>query len=1195
MKRGLLTYAILLFTLITHGQDEIWMRPNKGQWHPNVSYKIEIPGGQMFLETDGFTYSFNNLGDHYEHAHEDNLEERLENPVHGHAVKVKFLNANPTVTFKELNPSRFYENYLYGQDTSKWVKKSRAYTEIDYVELYDSIDMRVYEANNSLKYDLIVKPGAELNDLRIRYDGQTDLSIVNEELVITTPLGTVTEGKPSVYQYIAGVKVKVDCYYTLEDNIMSFTFPFGYDTESTLYIDPALTFSTFTGSTADNWGMTACPDSDKQLIAGGIVFGTGYPTSPGAFDDTYDDDFDPFTRVIDIGLTKFNASGTDIVFSTYIGGEGSETPHSLIVNDANELYIMGATSSSDFPIGPSPYQGTFAGGTALSDVDGIDFTVGTDIFVLKLSPDGSTLLGGTYIGGSANDGISEAGVAPGTFTIAYNYGDQLRGEIMVDDASNVYVSSTTRSSDFPIEGGFDATLNGAQDAVIFKLNSNLNNLLWSTYLGGSGLETGNSVQLSSTGDIFIAGGTTSADMPNMDGGLHSSYHGGSVDGYLMRFPAPLYDAPNGTFLGTAEYDQAYMVQLDPDDNVYAYGNSNGDYEILGGVYENPGSGQFIHKLSNDLSTSIWSTVFGAGTGISEISPTAFLVSDCYEIYIAGWGGTINNSLDTPASGSTTLGFPVTPDAYQATTSGSNFYLAVFTADMAALKYATFMGNTDFLRDHVDGGTSRFDKSGSIYHAVCAACGGVDSGFPTTPGAYSPTNPAANCNMAAFQFDLAKIEAVLSTGEPVICIPDPVTFDNASENGDTYFWDFGDGVGTSDEFEPTYFYETPGDYTVMLIVTDSEGCFLPDTAYIDVTIALFEGEAGSLEDTICPGTTVQLFAIGGDTYSWGPADLFEDPSLAEPIVTITEATTFTVTIESICGTSEVDVTVEVYDIDAFAGPDTAICIGGTAELFASGGQSYSWSPPDEVDDPTAETTSASPSITKYFSVVITTEEGCIVEDSTRVFVDLGLPFPTVTGPNKICLGDTTRITAGGASSYSWLPDYNISDVNLYNPLVWPAVDTTYKVSFTNACGTVYDSIFIEVVEVIGDISPDTTICPGDTVSLWATGGVEYKWTPRSFLSTPNNASTIAFPAYDITYEVRITDEIGCTTSLSTIVSLFESPRIEVSPEIYAILGDTIPIWAEAEGSITWSPPYNIGCITCTETYVFLSMKRITRLQ
>lgn len=1148
------------------------MRPNRGQWHENVSYKIDIPGGDMYLEKKGFTYAFSSTGEYYEHGHghSHDHESGEEAPTYRlHAVKTTFLGANTEPVFEELDESPFYENYFLGNDPTKWVTHSHAFSEIQYHELYDGIDLRLYQGNGTLKYDVILSPGSDASSFRVKYEGQEKMEIVDGALIITTSLGTIREEKPFAYQESAGLKFRVECEYALEGDEMTFVFPKGYDSTKTLIIDPELNFSTFTGSTSDNWGMTACPDVDGKSIGAGIVFGSGYPLSPGAFDSDFGGVAGSDT---DVGLTKFNDDGSGIVFSTYIGGGRTETPHSLIVNSANEIYMMGATSSSDFPVGGSPYQGTnnLGGGTTVSGI--ISFSPGADLYVIKLSATGDALLGGTYLGGSGRDGISADGVTD------YNYGDELRGEVYVDDASNVYITSTTASTDFPIVGGFDATLGGGKDAIVAKFNSNLSNLLWSTFLGGSGFESGNSVKVSPSGDIFVAGGTTSMDFPNTAGTINSSYQGGSVDGYVMKFPAPTYASPTGTYLGTNDYDQAYFVDLDLDEFVYVYGNSSGAYDTDGPNYINPNSGQFIHKMSNDLGTTEWASVFGASSGVAEISPTAFLVSDCYEIYIAGWGGNTN---DPP--GSTTDGFPTTADAYQTVTSGNNFYLAVFDTDMANLKYGTYMGSPLSGGDHVDGGTSRFDKNGTIYHAVCAACGSNE--WPTTPGAFSEESGYSNCNMAVFQFELAQIDAALSTGVPVICIPDPVLFENDSENGDTYFWDFGDGVGTSTEFEPTYYYEEPGIYTVMLIVSDAAGCYEPDTAWIEVEIQLFEGEAGALSDTICPGTSVQLFAIGGDTYTWGPPEDLDDPYTSDPIATIDEETTFTVTIEGVCGTTELEVTVYVYGTDAVAEGDTAICVGGEAVLSASGGDTYLWSPPEDADDPTSDSPTVSPPLTTYYVVEITTEEGCLIYDTVKVHVDHDIPYPSLIDTVNICKGDSIRITAGGATDYLWEPDYNISDPTIYNPFVYPDVDTTYNVTFTNACGSSYDNVRVNVIVIDGHASPDTTICPGGSAYLWATGGEYYKWYPPGYLSETDQPNTVSTPPHDMTYYVYISDEFGCVDTASVNVELYDPPEIKVSPAAYPVVGDTITIWAEAEGSIVWTPPYNIECTICPTTIVY----------
>jgi len=1161
-------FFILIFCISSiYAQDEIWMRPNRGQWHENISYKIGIPSGQLYLEKQGFTYDFSDVQSHYEHGH-GHMDEP--ESIHHHVVKTTFVGAQ-IPSYQEVNPSPFYENYFLTNDQNSWVSNSRAFTEVVYQNLYDKIDLRLYGNRQTLKYDIIVAQGGNPADFKVMYAGQDKLELIEGELVIATSFGTITEGKPVAYQIIGGIKRKVKCEYALDGNQMSFAFPEGYNDAYELIIDPELKFSTFTGASSDNWGMTSCPDIDGNLIGGGVVFGSGYPTTPGALDVAYNG------GDVDLGITKFTEDGSSLIYSTFIGGNGSETPHSIIVNSANDLYIMGATSSTNFPVGGSAYQPTNnLGGGAI--IDGINFLAGADIFVIKLSAAGNVMLGGTYLGGNGFDGISEDGY------VVHNYGDQLRGEVYVDDASNVYIASTTTSSNFPIVGGFDGTLGGTKDAIAAKFNSNLTNLLWSSYVGGTGDESGNSIKVSATGDIFMVGGTTSTNFPNTTGNIHTAYMGGTVDGYLIKFTAPAYTA-EATYLGTNDYDQAYLVELDIDNFVYVYGQSSGPYQTDGPNYINPNSGQFIHKISNDLGTTEWSSVFGAGSGVAEISPTAFLVSDCYEIYIAGWGGETNFAV-----GSTTSGFPTTPDAYQNITSGNNFYLAVFTADMAGLKYATFMGDPSSDGDHVDGGTSRFDKSGTIYHAVCAACYSSGGVFPTTPGVFAPLKGPTNCNMAVFMFELAKIEAILSTGAPVICIPDPVLFENTSLYGDEYLWIFGDGE-TSTEFEPTHFYEEPGVYEVMLIVSDAAGCYTPDTAYLEVTIALFEGEAGTLSDTICPGTSVQLYAIGGDSYLWGPPEFMDDPSSSDPIATIDEETTFTVTIESVCGFTEVEVTVYVYSVDGSAGLDTAICVGGEAQLSASGGDIFEWTPPEDLDDPTSADPIASPSITTYYYVSITTEEGCLIEDTVRVIVDLDIPYPTLIDEVTICKGDSIRITAGGATDYLWTPDYNISDPTSYNPFVYPDITTDYSVVFTNACGSSYDTVTVNVVVVDGQVSPDTTICPRESAFLWASGGETYQWDPGAYLSNRTGSSTISTPLHDMTYSVTITDEFGCSTIEYVNVYLFDLPSIDVSAGAYPIVGDTINIWAEADGSIEWTPPYNITCTTCPSTTVYPQLETV----
>jgi hypothetical protein len=382
----------------------------------------------------------------------------------------------------------------------------------------------------------------------------------------------------------------------------------------------------------------------------------------------------------DAAITKFNSTGSELIYSTYLGGSGNEAPHSLVSDENANLYVMGVTGSSNYPIVAGCYDVSFNGGPAIAENE-LGYN-GADLFVSRFNASGSVLIGSTFVGGAGTDGINSD-------ALNYNYGDPFRGEIIVNKGF-VYVSSTTRSSDFPIKGAAQGSLNGIQDAVIFRMNSALTSLSWSTYFGGSGLETGNSIQLASNGSVFVAGGTTSSSLPFFSG-EDLTFNGGISDGYVVKIQGETSVLMAGTYMGMSEYDQAYFVQLDPNDNVYVYGQTESSWPISPGLYGNPNSGQFIRKYNNTLTTVEWTTLIGAGSGHPEISPTAFLVSDCYDIYLSGWGGTINSTNGNQARYSSTNGLTTTSGAHQTTTNGSNFYIAVLDKDADLIPFLFEVG------------------------------------------------------------------------------------------------------------------------------------------------------------------------------------------------------------------------------------------------------------------------------------------------------------------------------------------------------------------------------------------------------------------------------------------------------------------------------------------------------------------------
>ena len=820
---------------------EIRFIENKNQWEPQVEFKLEFSAGNLFLEKDKFTYVFldeNDLAEfyHLKHAGKKASKSLHDIVIDGDAFKVNFVGASTSATTEGLEKFSDYKNYFLGNDRSKWASEVWSYQQVKYTELYDDIDMLVYGANGSLKYEFLVRPNADPADIRMEYEGLKYIELRNGKLHLETTVNEIVEQAPYSYQIKNGLKVEVPSRFILieETNTVYFDFPESYDPAFPLVIDPTLIFSTYTGSTADNWGYTATFDSSGFLYGGGIVFsGPGYPLSTNPFQMNFGGgNPGPFGYPCDIGITKYTPDGTNIVFSTYFGGSGNETPNSLIVNSNEELVVFGVTSSNNFPTHANGFDQTFAGGPLDLVNNVIEFTSGTDIYVTKFSSNGQTLAGGTYIGGIGRDGMNIAN------NLYWNYGDHAKGEVIVDDSNNVYVASSTWSGDFPVTpGALQTTLLGNQDGVVFKMDPDLTSMTWCTFLGGSTDDAAYSIILDDLDNIYATGSTSSSDYPGTTGGLNPSY-GGVVDGFVTLIANDGSSIIQSTYLGTTLYDQAFEIDKDFNGDIYIYGQSLGFYPVTPAtVYNNPNGKQFLHKLNSALTSTFFSTTFGSGSGMINLVPTALLVDKCQNIYISGWGGEVNQNNGTGSLLGTTQNMPITSNAFQSSTDGSDFYFMVLGKDADTLLYATYFGGNGS-DEHVDGGTSRFDEEGIIYQAVCAGCGG-NSLFPTTPGAWSTTNNSGNCNLGTLkmEFRLAGVSVQITPNSYSGCVPLTIDFDAPTENATNIIWDFGDNT-TSTDSTPTHTYDTAGVYQVMVIAFDTTTLCLEgrvDTGYGTVTV------------------------------------------------------------------------------------------------------------------------------------------------------------------------------------------------------------------------------------------------------------------------------------------------------------------------------------------------------------------------
>jgi CHU_C Type IX secretion signal domain/PKD domain len=919
--------ALFLFPLVAWAQ--LKFVENKNQWAAGVDFQARVPGGDLMVSSKGFSIYLIDQ-ERLEHDHlnkhmqidESNARSHDE-PMQGHYFQINFLGGQPSRAVPT-NALEGYYNFFLGTDSCRWVSHAMAYAEITYPEIYSGIDVKVASLGRNLKYDFVVQAGADATQIQLDYCGLNGLEKAAGRLNLKTALGTLTEQKPVSYQIINNQRVPVASEFLLNGSVVEFLFPEGYDECFDLIIDPLLIFSTYSGSLADNWGSTATPGEHGTVYSSGVtnhwinttIEAKPFPATPGAFQTAYGGNFD-------IGIIKYDSAGTRFLYASYLGGNNNETPHSLVVDKStNDLLVLGTTSSSNYPTTTGAFDRTFGFGQG-QDTNVISYGNGSDIVITRIRPDGSHLIASTFVGGNLNDGLN---IHPTQGSeLVRNYGDEMRGDIITDAAGNVFIASVTTSTNFPVTAGFGNTYHGgASDAVVMKLTPNLSGILWSAFLGGFGFDAAYSIKFDADQNIVVAGGTTSFNFP-VTPGAYQTVFGGITDGWIARIAADGSQILQATFTGTIAFDQVYFIDLNATGEVFCYGQTAGAMPVTAGVYNNANSGQFLQKFTSDLSTLGFSTVFGSGIGIPNISPTAFLVNECDNIFMSGWGGDVNrfgNDFNVADYWfSTTENMPVTADALQQTTHGSDFYFMVLSSDASELVYATYLGGS-VSKTHVDGGTSRFDKFGIVYHAVCAGCaagndtGGPTSDFPTTPGSKSRVNASKNCNNAAFKFDLSSLHARFRTNNVAFtipdfdraCYPDTIRFQNFSIGGETYEWNFGDGTSIikpkSDTASLLHQYQAEGIYTVRLIAQDDNTCSVADTIkrvvnYFKDVIEIGEGAV------LCEGESFQLRASGGTDYRWTTDNNSFQSTMASPTVLPEDSTVYYITVTDSDGCVKMD--------------------------------------------------------------------------------------------------------------------------------------------------------------------------------------------------------------------------------------------------------------------------------------------------
>jgi len=548
-------------------------------------------------------------------------------------------------------------------------------------------------------------------------------------------------------------------------------------------------------------------------------------------------------------ISKFNASGSELISHTYIGGKGNDFPHSMIVNDNNELYMLGSSNSYDYPTTLNAIQRQNGGelaGRLISDYE-------SDIVVSVMNNDFSQLLHSTYYGAEGTDGqnyLSQSDIFPKPINNSgtklnlnfVNYGDEYKGEIVLDKQGNVYISSMSSSKNFPTKNGFQNNkpisstgVDTLQAGVVLKLNPSLTNTLWASYLTGPNHDAAYGIKVGASGDLYVSG-CISNGHTFVTPDSHKGAGGGNdglfeLDGYVAKIN------PNGSsidqlrLIGTTGHDQVFFVQIGPNDGVYVMGQTDKSNEINVspiGTYKGKSGGMFIRKYAADLSNDEFTSTFG------KISPTAFLVDDCQKIFAVGHSGYYNtfniadfdtlNAVDEKSS--------------------AGFYMIALEKDAREIAFGSLYGG---LYDHVDGGTSRFDSRSKIYQSICA-----DTRNLGTIGAYSASSKAPSgvendkkgLDFSSFVVKM-NLDISRAIADPVDlnipnqgCAPFRLDVSNPADvnNPDLFFdWNFGDGTQLLDVYEPFHNYNNAGDYDITYVFTDSSKCIPHDTLSFTIDI------------------------------------------------------------------------------------------------------------------------------------------------------------------------------------------------------------------------------------------------------------------------------------------------------------------------------------------------------------------------
>jgi hypothetical protein len=666
-----------------YGQVPMAFELNRGQTDAAVNFLSRGQGYALFL-TPG----------------EAVLSWRTPAPGQSSVVRMRIAGADLQAHASGVDALPTVSNYFNGGDPAHWHTGIPNYARVRYKGVYPGIDLVYYGNQQQLEYDFVVAPGADPRTIALDFTGVQGVTLNAEgDLVLATADGTLVQHKPIVYQYRDQQHQVIDGHYVIEGSRVHFAVA-AYDHSQPLIIDPTLAYSTYLGGKDFDYGDSIAVDANGEAYVTGLVFSARFPGMRG-------EEFQA-SGSGDVLVAKLSRNGSQLLYSTYIGGSSQDVAYGIAVDPKGNAYVTGYTRSQDFPITHNTVQPRFVSKT------------GQNAFVTRLDLSGS-LTYSTYLGGTGSD--TGRGIA-------------------VDSSGDAYVTGYTTSADFPTsEHAFQKVLAGQQNAFVTKLSPNGGRVEYSTFLGGDDYDFGFGIAVNREGNAYVTGttwGIFNSTFPTTSNAFQTVYAGGG-DAFVSKFSTDGSALVYSTLLGGAGNDGGRGIALDTGGNAYVTGFTlSNAFPITTGALQTTLNGTedaFVTKLSGDGSKLSYSTYLG---GSGNDATYGIAVGSNGYAYVTGF--TLSPD------------FPTTAGPIQ-TANGSwrEPFVTALNATGTQLAYSTYLGGTNG-----DSGYAIAVDSGNNTY-VTGYTNSID--FPVTAGAHR-TELATGATQDVF---IAKISSASPSG------------------------------------------------------------------------------------------------------------------------------------------------------------------------------------------------------------------------------------------------------------------------------------------------------------------------------------------------------------------------------------------------------------------------------------------------